>query len=451
MTTWALSSRRVFTPEGERPAAVIVEGERIAAVVEVGAVPEGVPCEDLGELALMPGLVDCHVHVNQPGRTHWEGFATATQAAAAGGVTTLVDMPLNCLPVTTTAEAFATKLADIAADPPLWIDVGFWGGVVPGNADELGALARRGVLGCKAFLCDSGIPEFPASDEVTLRAAMRALAAAGIPLLAHAEIEAPLAPGQADGDHHSYACWLHSRPPAWEEAAIELLIRLCRETGCPVHIVHLSAASALPLLRAARAEGLPISVETCPHYLCLGAEDIPDAATVYKCAPPIREADNREGLWAGLAEGIIDLVVTDHSPCTPELKGDGDFIEAWGGIASLSLGLASVWTQARSRGIALGRLVEWMAAAPARMTGLSQKGALRPGADADLVVFDPDAQFVVGPEHLHFRHKVSPWLGRTLTGRVQRTWLRGQPVYNAVGSFSGLFSGPLGRPLLGRT
>lgn len=441
--TFAIASERVFTPEGERAAAVIVEGEKIAAIVERDRVPADVPCEDLGPLVLMPGLVDCHVHVNQPGRTHWEGFETATRAAASGGVTTLVDMPLNCLPVTTTVAGLEAKLADCQAN--LWIDVGFWGGVVPGNAGELPGLAARGVLGCKAFLCDSGIPEFPASDESTLREAMLALARAGIPLLAHAEIELPdLTPTHED--HRTHGCWLHGRPSAWEEAAIGLLIGLCRETGCRVHIVHLSAASAVPLLRAARAEGLPITVETCPHYLCLSAEDIPDGATIYKCAPPIREAHNREGLWAALREGVIDLVVTDHSPCSPELKGDfGDFIMAWGGIASLSLGLSSVWTQAQARGVALADLVEWMAAAPARLTGLTPKGALRPGADADLVVFDPDAEFIVDPARLHFRHKVSPWIGRTLRGQVQRTWLRGRPIYNATDNS---FAGPHGRPLL---
>jgi allantoinase len=444
--SWAIASERVITPEGERAAAVIVEGERIVDVVERDRVPADMSCEDLGALVLMPGLVDCHVHVNQPGRTHWEGFDTATRAAASGGVTTLVDMPLNCLPVTTTVAGLDAKLADCGSH--LWIDVGFWGGVVPGNVGELAGLAARGVLGCKAFLCDSGIPEFPASDEGTLREAMLELRKAGIPLLAHAELEGP-APAQ-EPDHHNYECWLHGRPAAWEEAAIALLVRLCRETRCHVHIVHLSAASAVPLLRAARAEGLPITVETCPHYLCLTAEEIPAGATIYKCAPPVREAENREGLWAALREGVIDLVVTDHSPCSPELKGDGDFIEAWGGIASLSLGLSSVWTHARARGVALAQVVEWMAAAPARMTGLTgagltNKGALRAGGDADLVVFDPDAEFVVGPEHLHFRHKVSPWIGRALRGQVRRTWLRGQPIYNAT---QPSFAGPHGRPLL---
>lgn len=442
MKQHAIVSQRVFVPEGVRPGAVVIEGETIVDIVEPSALAADVPRVDLGDVALLPGVVDCHVHVNQPGRTHWEGFETATRAAAAGGVTTLVDMPLNCLPVTTTLAGFETKLDDLRGC--LHVDVGFWGGVVPGNAGELEAMARRGILGAKAFLCDSGIEEFPASDAAVLREAMLALRRAGVPLLAHAELESPL-PEHLPEDPHHYACWLERRPPEWEEAAIELLIRLCRETGCAVHIVHLSAASAIPILRAARAEGLPISVETCPHYLCLCAEDVPDDATVFKCAPPIRGAENRDGLWAALREGVIDLVVTDHSPCTPQLK-QGGFIEAWGGIASLSLGLSSVWTEAAARGFALTDVVRWMSAAPARLAGLvGRKGAIAAGFDADLVAFDEAAEFVVAAEHLHFRHKVSPWIGRRLRGRVDRTWLRGEMIYD------GAFAAAHGRTLLGRT
>jgi allantoinase len=445
----AIISERVYLPSGATRAAVVIAGERIVEIADPDTLPVKLPRLDLGRIALLPGLVDCHVHVNQPGRTQWEGFETATLAAAAGGVTSLVDMPLNCLPVTTTVAGLEAKLADLHGC--LHVDVGFWGGVVPGNADELARLAGRaggGILGAKAFLCNSGIDEFPASDAATLRDAMVVLARAGIPLLAHAELEGPLpeqlrAPPEDPG---SYACWLDRRPAAWEEAAIGLLISLCRETGCAVHIVHLSAASALPMLQAARAEGLPITVETCPHYLCLCAEEVPHDATLFKCAPPIRPAENRDGLWAGLREGVIDLIVTDHSPCTPSLKAGG-FIEAWGGIASLSLGLSSVHTEARARGFELEDVVEWMCAAPARLTGLDgRKGALAPGRDADLVAFDDAAEFVVGPEDLHFRHKVSPWLGRHLHGRVLRTWLRGQSIYHASGEPR--FAAPGGRTLL---
>jgi allantoinase len=453
---FAIISDRAYLPRGVSRAAIVIVGERIVEVADPDTLPVKLPRIDLGRTALLPGLVDCHVHVNQPGRTHWEGFETATKAAAAGGVTSLVDMPLNCLPVTTTVAGLEAKLADL--HECLHVDVGFWGGVVPGNADELAALAGRaagGILGAKAFLCDSGIDEFPASDAATLREAMVVLARAGIPLLAHAELEAALpepltAPPEDPG---SYACWLERRPAAWEEAAIALLIELCRETGCAVHIVHLSAASALPILQAARAEGLPITVETCPHYLCLCAEEVPRDATLFKCAPPIRAAQNRDGLWAGLREGVIDLVVTDHSPCTPQLK-DGGFIEAWGGIASLSLGLSSVHTEARARGFELENVVEWMSAAPARLMGFDhRKGAIAPGRDADLVEFDDTAEFVVGLEDLHFRHKVSPWLGRGLRGRVLRTWLRGQSIYEANGQATGdaKFAAPAGRPLLRRT
>jgi allantoinase len=438
----AIVSDHVVTPEGIRPAAVLIEGERIAEVRDEA--PPGVPREDLGGLVLMPGIVDCHVHVNEPGRTEWEGFVTATRAAASGGVTTLVDMPLNCIPVTTTADALAQKIA--STDGELFVDVGFWGGVVPGNAADLPALAEAGVLGAKAFLCHSGIDDFPASDEATLRAAMPALAAAGVPLLAHAELE--LEPEPTDADPRSHAAWLASRPARWEDAAIALLIDLCRETGCAVHVVHLSSASALPRIAAAKAEGLPLTVETCPHYLCLRAEDVPDGDTTYKCAPPIRDDANREALWRGLLEGTIDFVVTDHSPCTPHLKqlDRGDFLEAWGGIASLSLGLSSVWTEARARGADPGRLARWMSTEPARFAGLSaDKGAIAPGKHADLVAWDPDAELEVRAETLRFRHPVSPYLGRTLRGVVRGTWLRGDRIFDGRE-----VSGPRGAPLLHR-
>ncbi|RYZ04270.1 MAG: allantoinase AllB [Myxococcales bacterium] len=427
MSVTAYRSSRVVLPGGVQEATVLVEGERIAEVV-LG--PRRVAAAiDFGDRVIGPGLVDCHVHVNEPGRTEWEGFDTATRAAAAGGVTALVDMPLNSLPVTTTAAALEQKKA--ASAGKCRVDVGFWGGVVPGNGAELGALAAGGVLGCKAFLVHSGIDEFPNTTAADLREAMPVLRDAGLPLLAHAELD--LGAEVTSDDRRTYGRYLASRPAAWEDEAIKLLVELCRETRCPVHIVHLSSASSVPLLRAAKAEGLPITVETCPHYLCLQAESIPDGATFYKCAPPIRDAKNRDALWAALLEGVIDFVITDHSPCSPSLKlaDSGDFEAAWGGIASLQLGLPAVWTEARRRGAGLAELFHWMSAAPAEFAGLStRKGRIAAGLDADLVVLDPEEERLVSPEQLFFRHKVSPYLGQKLLGRVHATLLRGTCVYD---------------------
>ena len=443
MANYGYFSARVVRPEGIGPATVLLDGERIAEVVPG---PKALPgAFDFGNSVIGPGLVDCHVHVNEPGRTEWEGFETATRAAAAGGVTSLVDMPLNSLPVTTTGAALAAKLT--ASKDKCYVDVGFWGGVVPGNANALRDLAAGGVLGCKAFLVHSGIDEFPNTTEADLREAMPVLRAAGLPLLAHAELD--LGAEIATSDRRSYRRYLESRPKIWEDQAISLLVKLCRETLCPVHIVHLSSAASVPILRAAKAEGLPITVETCPHYLCLEAESIPDGATLYKCAPPIREHENREGLWRALLDGVIDFVITDHSPCTPALKlaERGDFEDAWGGIASLQLGLPAVWTEARRRGADLNALFRWMSASPAKFAGLSaQKGRIAAGYDADLLVWDPDAPFTVEAERLFFRHKVSPYLGAQLEGLVQHTVLRGKCVYDGKQHPEG----PVGRHLLHR-
>jgi allantoinase len=381
------------------------------------------------ELALLPGLVDTHVHIDEPGRTDWEGFTTGTRAARAGGITTLVDMPLNSVPATTSAAALQAKRD--AARGQCAINVAYWGGVVPGNADELEPLAAAGVCGFKCFMVPSGVDEFEHVTERDLREAMPILAQLGLPLLVHAELPAPIERANAaiaGRDPRAYATWLASRPPEAEIEAIRLVLRLCEETGCRVHIVHLAAAAALDELRAARERGVPVTVETCPHYLTFAAEDIPDGATEYKCAPPIRSTANREILWQGLLDGDIDFVASDHSPCPPAMKhGDtGDFMAAWGGIASLELGLAAVWTGARQRGATLADVVRWMAERPAGLAGLSErKGKLDPGYDADLIAFDIDARWTVDPALLRQRHKVTPYAGMSLRGRVEGVWLGG--------------------------
>jgi allantoinase len=439
----ALQSSRVVLPSGVQPAVIHIDGGRIDHIA-ASATP-GYALVDHGQLAISPGLVDSHVHVNEPGRTEWEGYATATRAAAAGGVTTVVDMPLNSIPATTSGDALARKI-EACADQ-LSVDVGLWGGVVPGNAAELRALARGGVLGCKAFMIESGVDEFPCSTRDDLREAMPILRAHGLPLLAHAELD--LGADVHETDPWRYRNYLESRPKAWEEAAIALLIELARETGCHVHVVHLSAASSLPAITAAKADGVPITVETCPHYLCLEAEAIPHDGVLYKCSPPIREHDNREQLWRGLLSDQIDFVVTDHSPCTPHLKHvPGGLPDAWGGIASLQLGLPLIWTQARARGADLAQLATWTSTRAARFAGIgSRKGQIAPGYDADLVVWDPEASSEIAAEQLFFRHRQqSPYIGSTVLGRVHETWLRGVRVFDGEAHVAT----PTGRLLLGR-
>lgn len=427
-------SRRVVTAEGIRPATVHVHGAVIEAIADYDALPAGYERIDVGEAVLMPGVVDTHVHVNEPGRTEWEGFRTATRAAAAGGVTTLVDMPLNAIPPTTTAEALRKKRQEAAGQ--CLIDVGFWGGVVPGNVKELEGLVREGARGFKAFMCFSGVDEFPGVLEEDLQPAMLELRRLGRPLLVHAEVEEPIdavAAHVASMDPRSYLTYLASRPPAAEEEAIRLISRLCRETRARTHVVHHSAASALPLIRQARAEGLPFTAETCPHYLHFAAEDIRDGATAYKCAPPIRERSNRELLWAALGDGVLELVASDHSPCTPALKKQelGDFMAAWGGISGLQLGLPVTWSGASARGYTLSQVVKWMCEAPAKLAGLEhKKGHIAPGYDADLVVFEPEATFQVDLERLEHKHKLTPYAEAGLRGVVTSTYLRGQRVFH---------------------
>jgi allantoinase len=421
-------ARRVITAAGEVSRCVGVLDGRIAAVEPLEARLEGGRVVNLGEdVVLLPGLVDTHVHVNDPGRTEWEGFETATRAAAAGGITTIVDMPLNSLPPTT--DVAALELKRKTAQGKVFVDVGFWGGVVPGNAEALRGLHEAGVFGFKCFLLHSGVEEFPQLGLTELGDVLGRLRGFGALLIVHAEDSDVIerAPS-AQGDR--YADFLASRPRGAENLAIAQVIELARWTGARVHILHLSSSDALPMIASARRDGVRITVETCPHYLTFTAEEIPAGATQFKCCPPIREADNRELLWRGLADGVIDCLVSDHSPCTVNLKrlDLGDFGLAWGGIAGLQVSLPAVWTQARQRGFALADVVRWMATGPAELAGLRRKGQIAIGFDADLCLFAPDEAFVVHKEKLHHRNPVSAYDGRALAGVVYGTWLRGHEV-----------------------
>ena len=420
-------ARRAVVDGALRPCSVGVRAGRIVAVAAYEAALEAAEVTDLAaDEVLLPGLVDTHVHVNEPGRTEWEGFATATAAAAAGGVTTVIDMPLNSIPPTCDVSALEVKRK--SAEGHCHVDVGFWGGAIPGNAGELRRLHEAGSFGFKCFLLPSGVDEFPPLDEAGLELAMREIAAFGGLLIVHAEDAREIGevpPGRG------YAGFLGSRPPAAERRAIETLLETAERTGARVHVLHLSSAAALPAIGAARERGVRVSVETCPHYLSFAAEEIPDGATWFKCCPPIRDAANRDALWAGLRTGQIDCVVSDHSPCTADLKTD-DFAGAWGGIASLQLGLSAVWTAARQRDVPLAEVVEWMSSGPAALCGLARKGALAVGRDADMCVFAPDDSFVVDAAALRHRNPVSAYDGKRLTGTVRRTWLRGRPCPSLV-------------------
>jgi allantoinase len=420
-----IRGRRVVTPGGVREACIHVVEGRIERVAPFDDAPSGVPLVEAGDRTVMPGMVDTHVHVNEPGRTEWEGFETATRAAAAGGVTTILDMPLNSIPPTTTIAALAEKRA--AADGKVHVDVGFWGGAVPGDLGQLRELHDAGVFGFKCFLCPSGVEEFSSLDLDQLEAAMGEIAAFDGLLIVHAELPKPIeraTDGLAGSDPFAYRTYLASRPASAEEQAIAAVAEASAAAGCRTHVLHLSAATGLDIL-AGRER---VSVETCPHYLTFAAEEIADGATEFKCAPPIRDAENRERLWNGLRDGRILAVVSDHSPCTADLK-TGSFFQAWGGIASVELGLRAVWTQARARGLGLEDVARWMSEGPAAIAGLERKGSIAEGRDADLVLFEPEGASEIDPSELHHRNPVTPYAGRRLDGRVAATYVRGVEVY----------------------
>jgi len=437
---------RVLTEAGILPAAVHLSDGRVTRITHVDDTDDASPLEilDVAGLIVMPGLVDTHVHINEPGRAEWEGFPTATAAAAAGGVTTVLDMPLNSIPATTSLAALEQKRERAATR--CQVDVGFLGGVVPGNTKDLRALWDGGVLGFKCFLVPSGVDEFEHVGEYDLRTAMPVLAALGAPLLVHAELPGPIEQAftaLAAQDPRSYSTYLASRPPAAEVDAVRLILTLAREYGVRVHIVHVSSAEVIPLLRAARADGLPVTAESCPHYLAIEAEQVPVGATEFKCAPPIRGHANRELLWQALRDGTLDCVVSDHSPCPPSIKRreTGNYFEAWGGVASLELTLPVMWTEMRARSLPFSLLQRWMSFAPAHLAGLSgTKGRLAAGFHADFAILDPDQSFTVHPQSLHQRHPITPYAGRTLYGKVHATYSRGALVYadnEVVGEPSG--------------
>ena len=438
----AITSQRVITPQEERAAAILIRGEKILDIISISEIPTDCPVEDMGNNVVMPGLVDTHVHINEPGRTDWEGFETATKAAAAGGITTLVDMPLNCIPVTTTVDALNQKI--VATQNQLWIDCGFYGGLIPDNIQDIEPLADAGVLGFKAFLSPSGIDEFPNILESHLREALPVLSKKGIPVLVHAELENGTAQSE---ENKTYKSFQDSRPKSWENNAIKLLIQLCKEYNARIHIVHLSSADILAEIAQTRNDGYPISVETRPHYLHFASENISDGDTRFKCAPPIWEGENRENLWRGLEKGMINFITSDHSPCTPELKNmkAGNFEKAWGGISSIQFTLPVIWSECKARGFSIDQLINWMSTAPAIFIGKDQqKGQISPGYDADLVCWNPDEKYIIQKEAIHHKNKLTPYEGESLYGVVNTTFLRGQKVYEN-GEFLG---NPTGKIIL---
>jgi allantoinase len=444
---FALKSTQVILDGELRPSQILVENGKITQIADFETkLP--VVAEDLGDQIIMPGMVDTHVHINEPGRTEWEGFNTGTQSAAAGGITCVVDMPLNCTPVTTNVDALQQKLASLAGK--LWIDCGFWGGVIPESLNDLDQLIQAGVLGVKSFTIHSGIDDFPKVEQQHLAQAIDILAKYNVPYLIHAELDSEEKDPPVIGD--KYHSFLESRPKSWENDAIHMMIDLAEKAqqkgvSGKIHIVHLSSAEAIPAIRSAQQRGLQLTAESCPHYLTLFAEDIPDGKTLFKCCPPIREQDNRELLWQGLADGTISFIVSDHSPCTPTLKhiDSGDIENAWGGISSLQFGLSIIWSEAQKRGFSLPEVVNWMATEPANFAGLgNRKGKIAYGYDADLVVFDAQESYRIDPEMIKYRHKITPYEGREVKGVVKRTYVRGKLVYKD----NKLLGKPVGIPIL---
>jgi len=447
MNHFALKSKNVVVDNQVKPACIEVKNQLIHAIHPYD---QELDCDiqDYGELAILPGLVDSHVHINEPGRTEWEGFNTATQAAAAGGITALVDMPLNCIPVTTTTAAFQEKLDSV--HDKLWVDCGFWGGVIPQNIEDLDDLLNAGVLGVKSFLIDSGIEEFPQVEPKDIRAAMPILAKHDVPYLIHAELDC----GGFDDVviTKEYNSFLASRPKKWENDAITLMVDMARESkengaNCKVHIVHLSSDEGLDIISQAKKEGLRFTAETCPHYLTIASENIPDGKTLFKCCPPIRENKNREHLWRAVEDGRLDFIVSDHSPCTPELKhiDTGDIEKAWGGISALQFGISLIWTEAKERGFTLADIARLMSAETAKFAGLDGiKGAIKVGLHADFLVLDPNKEFTITNEMIKHRHNITPYAGRRVVGQVEKTFVRGELVYQQ----DEFMNAPVGKPLL---
>jgi allantoinase len=425
-----IKARSILTSHGFREGIILVKNGVVADILPYVDYSFEDTVTDAGDDVVMPGIIDPHVHINEPGRTEWEGFDTATRAAAAGGITTLIDMPLNSAPCTTSAQHLEIKKQ--SAKNQLHVNCGFWGGVIPGNEKQQEEMLKNGVFGFKAFLTHSGIDDFPKSGLKELLHALEILKKYNRPLLAHCELEETFYTDDLKAYPKSYKAYLQSRPDEWEVNAVRMLIDLCREKKSKAHIVHLSSAKSLQFIRDAKTEGLPLTVETAPHYIYFNAEEIKDGHTEYKCAPPIRTAANNNELWNGLRNGLIDFIATDHSPAPPEMKEiqSGDFSKAWGGIASLQFSLPAVWTAMRKRNIALKHIIHWMCDKPAAFLNLTGKGKIEKGADADFVIWNPEEKFIVNAKMIQHKHKVTPYLNNELYGVVKQTYLKGRKVFD---------------------